>query len=127
RYGLSHTALLRHKFNCVPRTLVQARNSKTIVEADFLLSKVSRLMRAAETVLDMGEKSGDFRMILSAVRELRPTIELLSRLAGQLGPAGEADPLLVADHRARQIKLSALQAYPEARVAVSAALSEQAS
>jgi predicted MPP superfamily phosphohydrolase len=29
-------------------------------------------MRAAETVLDMGEKSGDFRIILSAVRELLP-------------------------------------------------------
>jgi hypothetical protein len=83
-------------------------------------------MRAAETVLDLGEKSGDFRIILSAVRELRPTIELLSRLAGQLKPAGEADSLLAADHRARQIILNALEAFPEARVAVSAALSEQA-
>ena len=125
RHGLSHTSLLRHRFHCLPRNLVEARQNQIVADADFVLAKVSKLVRATENVLDRGERSGDVRIILAAVRELRPTLELLSRIAGQLKPPAETAAILTADHDAvRQIILGALEAFPEARVAVSAALLE---
>ncbi len=123
RTGLSHSSISRHKLGCLPDDLIKARNTNKILEADFLLAKASKLLRSVEKVLDAALLTGNATTVLSATREARPTLILLSTLAGRTKPA-PADSHQSVFRALRDGLLKALEPYPAARVAAAAALSE---
>jgi hypothetical protein len=124
RTGLSHSSICRHKLNCLPQDLIQARLSKKILDADFLLAKASKILRAAELVLEKSEQSNNSALVLAAARELRAILELLAKFTNQPGSSTQMDLHLTAEFSTlRSTVLSALEPFPDARIAVAAAFS----
>jgi hypothetical protein len=123
RTGVSKSALVRHRINCVPRDLAQARLSKKVAQSDLLLADVCRLQRRANSILSKAEMSGDLRTALAAIRELRGTIELLARVTGELQETTQVNVLVSPEYlQLRTTILRTLAPYPEARMAIASAL-----
>jgi hypothetical protein len=125
RTGLSHSSVSRHKQTCLPQDLLQARISKKILDSDFLVAKVSKLIRSVENVLEKAEEADKGPLVLAAVRELRPTLELLAKFSTRSEGLTQQPDFHVTGELAviRTAILNALQPFPQARVAVAAALS----
>jgi len=123
RHGVSKTSLTRHKLAHLPRDLVQARHTQKIAEADLLLANVCKLQSRTEDILVEAETSGDARVALAAIREMRSTLEFLARLAGELRDSPQVNVLITPEYqRLRTLIVEALAPYPEARAAVARAL-----
>jgi hypothetical protein len=134
-FGLSRAALDRHRARHLPRTIVQAHAVAEVTRADSLLDQVrahadraSRLASEAESVL-AGTRRGRLKLeavkaAAVALREVRASVELLGRLAGELAGPGvtiavTASPEWVS---LRGRILAALRPYPDALAAVVQAL-----
>ena len=97
RFGLSASALVRHRADHLPAALVRAHNSEEILRADSLLDDVrhgedraERLYRAAEAILGRALAAKDLRTALQAIRaaadvmaEGRQYLELRGDLTGE--------------------------------------------
>lgn len=125
QFDVSAPATLRHKRNHLPASLVRAHEAKQAASADNLLANVCKLQKRAERILRSAEKSGDHRVALSAIRELRNTIELLARLAGELQEGTTVSVLISPEYQLmRTTIINTLAPFPDARVAVANALKE---
>ena len=123
RYGLSTTALHRHKAEHMPVALVKAQEAADVAEADDLLSQVRYLQGKAMSILGKAEAAGDLRTALGAIREARGNLELLAKLMGELSDAPTVNVLLSPEWVTVQgIIIRALEPHDEARQAVVAAL-----
>jgi hypothetical protein len=124
RHGCSKDALSRHFVHHIPAELAKAHAAEEVAAADNLLGLVQEQLATARRVAAEAEKAGEKRTTLLAVRELLRIVELEARLAGQLGGDGATVNVIVSPqwHRTRETILVALSPYPEARVAVAAAL-----
>jgi hypothetical protein len=127
RTGLSHSSISRHKQNCLPQDILQARISKKLLDGDFLVAKVSKLIRSLENVLDKAEEADKAMLVLATVREFRPTLELLAKFSTRSKTETEQPDLKITAEFTvlRTTILAALQPFPQARVAVAAALSRE--
>ena len=123
RFGCSKSSLLRHFHKCVPESLVMARQSKKIAEAEFVAAELCKMVRDAKRIMALAEKAGDARTSLIAIRELRGLYEVLSRPVAQSNPAAHVNILVAPELLAlREEILKAIEPFPEARAAVSQAL-----
>lgn len=123
QFGISKSALARHRIRCIPKDLVQARESRKVAEADMLLAEVCNLQRRATKILVQAEQAGDLRTALSAIREARGSVELLARLAGELRETTQVNVLVTPEYQhLRGLIIQTLAPYPEARLAVASAL-----
>jgi transposase-like protein len=84
RYGLSESAVYRHKTEHLPAHLLKAREVEEVARADDLLEQVMSLQVHALDILDRAEKAGDLRTALAAISQARGNLELLGKLAGEL-------------------------------------------
>jgi hypothetical protein len=94
RFGVSRSALVRHKADHLPATLATAKVAAEEVRAGTLLDRVNALHDRALAILDRAEREGDFRVALGAIREARGVIELLVKIAG---PAPAMVPTIIWD------------------------------
>ncbi len=76
RYGLSSTALYRHREAHLSARLAKAYEA----EAGTLLDQVSALQERAMSILAKAEADRDLRAALAAIREARGNLELLAKL-----------------------------------------------
>ena len=97
RFGTSSSALVRHKADHLPASLVRAHDSEEILRADSLLENVrhgedraERLYNAAEAILGRALAAKDLRTALQAIRaaadvmaEGRQYLELRGDLTGE--------------------------------------------
>ena len=123
--GTSTGALQRHKADCLPAHLATAQAAREVLNADRLVDELGVLRVQAWLLLDRAEKAGDLRSALSSIKEVRATLELLLRLAGELATEPAVVVALHAspEWAATQATLvRALAPYPEARAAAAAAL-----
>ena len=127
RFGLSKDAALRHKSDHLPATLVKSREAAEVAHADNLLGQVRELQARALSILDTAEATGDLRTALGAIREARGNLELLAKLLGEL-KEGTTLNMVVAPEwlQIRAVILTALDPYPDARLAVASALEAHA-
>jgi hypothetical protein len=124
-FGVSESAIRRHKANHLPAKLVMARQAEEVAEADGLLSQVQDLQGRALGILDAAEGTGDLRTALGAIREARGNLELLAKLLGELDDRPVVNVLVSAEWlELRAVVVDALEAHPEARGAVLRALEE---
>ena len=124
RYGVSKTALIRHHDDHLPAALVKAQEAADVADANTILADVQTLRDRALTILDTAEEDGKLHTALAAVREVRGCLELLGRLAGKLQDQPTINLHISTEWlKIQAIVLTALEAHPEARVAVASALS----
>ena len=84
RFEISPPSLYRHQQGHLPATLLKAREVPEVAHADGLIAQLQSLQQKALEILNRAEGSGDMRSALSALRELRGTVELTARLTGQM-------------------------------------------
>jgi transposase-like protein len=84
RFGLSESAVYRHKTEHLPAHLLKAREVEEAARADDLLEQVRHLQTRALDILDRAEETGDLRTALAAIAQARGNLELLGKLAGEL-------------------------------------------
>ena len=84
RFGLSESAVYRHKTDHLPAHLLKAKEVEEAARADDLLEQVKRLQSHALDILERAKKAGDLRTALAAISQARGNLELLGKLAGEL-------------------------------------------
>jgi hypothetical protein len=125
RFGLSESAVYRHKAEHLPPHLLKAREVEEVARADDLLEQVRDLQTRAFDILERAQEAGDLRTALAAISQARGNLELLGKLAGELDDRPVVNVLLSPQWvTIRTTMLEALSAYPEARAAVAERLME---
>jgi hypothetical protein len=125
RYGVSKSALERHKADHLPAGLAKAREAEEAARADDLLSEVRGLQARTLAILESAEASGEHRTALAAIAEARRNLELLGKLAGELDERPVVNVLVSAEWiTIRTVLLEALSPYPQASAAVAERLVE---
>jgi hypothetical protein len=126
-HGVSKDAAMRHRAH-VSTALVAVQRRREAAGAETLTERVEQLYARANTILDAAEADGRPTVALGALRELRGVVELLGRLSGELDERPITNVLSVVRsedwQRLRGGMLSALEPFPEARIAVAARLQE---
>lgn len=84
QYGVSRSALSRHKTNHLPR-LVQAAEvaeaAQAVTSGVALIDELDRLLSRSLAILEAAEETGQLRVALQAIREARETIKICADLA----------------------------------------------
>jgi hypothetical protein len=119
-FGVSESAVRRHKANHLPAKLVMAQAAEEVAQADDLLDQVRDLHARTLAILDAAESTSQHRTALSAIREARSNLELLAKLLGELDERPQVNILI--SPTVQTAIIAALGPYPEARLAVADAL-----
>lgn len=118
-FGVSESAIRRHKGNHLPAKLAMAEKAAEVAEADDLLSQVQDLQTRTLAILESAEASSEHRTALSAIREARSNLELLAKLVGQLDERPVVNVLISTEWlQLRTTIIMALDAHPQARESV---------
>jgi hypothetical protein len=125
QYNVSKSAVVRHYDDHLPSSLVKAQEATEAAQADALLAQIVGLRDEGLGVLEKAKLAEDLHTVLNAIKVTQGTIELLAKLAGQLRDAPTINLVLSAEWQAVQANvLTALDPYPDARLAVAHALGE---
>jgi transposase-like protein len=123
RFGLSESAVYRHKTEHLPAQLLKAREVEETARADDLLEQVRNLQTHALGILERAEKSGDLRTALAAISQARGNLELLGKLAGELDERPVVNLNVSSEWlELRTVIVGALEPHPAAHKAVLRAL-----
>jgi transposase-like protein len=123
RFGLSESAVYRHKTEHLPAHLSKAKEAEEAARADDLLDQVRHLQTHALDILERAEKSGDLRTALAAISQARGNLELLGKLAGQLDERPVVNLNISPQWlELRAVIVGALESHPAAHTAVLRAL-----
>ena len=123
RFGLSESAVYRHKTEHLPAHLLKARKAEEVAQADDLLEQVSNLQAHALGILEHAEKAGDLRTALAAISQARGNLELLGKLAGELDERPVVNLNISPEWlELRTVIVGALEPHPAAHTAVLRAL-----
>jgi transposase-like protein len=71
RFGLSESAVYRHKTEHLLAHLLKAREVEEVARADGSLEQVRHLQGRALDILERAEKAGDLRTALAAISQAR--------------------------------------------------------
>src|SRR5215208_1410160 len=123
RFGLSESAVYRHKAEHLPAHLLKARDAEVAARADDLLDQVRNLQAHALDILDRAEETGDLRTALAAISQARGNMELLGKLAGELDERPVVNLNVSPEWlELRAVIVGALEPHPAAHSAVLRAL-----
>jgi hypothetical protein len=118
-FGVSESAVRRHKANHLPAKLVMAEKAAEVAQADDLLEQVRDLQVRTLAILEAAEHTQQHRTALSAIREARSNLELLAKLLGELDERPQVNILISAEWlELRAVIVAALEPHTEAREAV---------
>ena len=120
KFALSLSSVNRHKGAHLSASLVQAQE---IAHAENLLDQLKNLQTIAMDTLKKAQDSQDLRVVATLIGQARGNLELLFKLTGELAQEGAVNIVVLPEWiMVRTAMLQALAPYPEARLAVSAAL-----
>jgi hypothetical protein len=123
RFGLSDSAVYRHKSEHLPAHLLKGREVEEVAQADDLLEQVRHLQAHVLDILERAEKTGDLRTALAAISQARGNLELLGKLAGELDERPVVNLNVSPEWlELRAVIVGALEAHPAAHTAVLRAL-----
>ena len=89
RFGMSTSALVRHKQTDIPATLVKAKQAADDVQADSLFDRLKGLAVEAKAILEEARASGNHSVALQAIGRAEKLLELEAKLLGQLNDAAK--------------------------------------
>jgi hypothetical protein len=128
KFGLSRQAVTRHRDNHLPGAAVAAaeaeRAAQRAEEGEDLVAISRALRNKAIDLLHRAEQSGDLRVALAGVREAGRLLETQARLEGKIEAGTTTINVAVTQQflSVQNLILTALQPFPEARIAVVRAL-----
>ena len=118
-YKLTKSAIQRHQKNHIPAKLTKAREAKETAAADSLMGRVTALNEKAEEIYLKAIEAENLNAAISAVRELRGITELYTKITCELTAQTVTNIIVMPEWVSlRNVILSALESYPEARQAV---------
>lgn len=117
-YGVSESAVRRHKANHLPAKLAKAYEAEEASHAGDLLRQVRALQDKTLNILLRAEGSGELRTAVSAVREARRNVELLARLSGEIDERPVNVLISPEWLELRRTIVLALEPHPDARESV---------
>ena len=122
-FGVSESAVRRHKANHLPAKLVMAQAAEEVAQADDLLGQVRDLQARTLAILEAAESTSQHRTALGAIREARSNLELLAKLLGELDERPVVNLNVSPEWlELRAVIVTALEPHPEALRAVVGAL-----
>jgi hypothetical protein len=125
RFGLSESAVYRHKTEHLPAHLLKAWEVEVAARADDLLEQVRHLQAHALNILERAENAGDLRTALAAISQARGNLELLGKLAGELDERPVVNISVSPEWlELRTVIVGALEPHPAAHTAVLRALED---
>jgi hypothetical protein len=123
RFGLSKDALLRHHDDHLPAALVQSARAAEVTRSDDLVGRLLELNRETGEILARARAVGNDEIALKAIARIEKQVELQAKLIGQLQENTTINITLSAEWLSIQgTIIAALDPWPEARLAVAAAL-----
>jgi len=123
RWGLSTTAVFRHRAEHLPAALVKAAGAEEVRQALDVLQQLKFINAAALTVLRDAKTAGDGDLMLKAVDRVHRQVELQAKLLGDLDDRPQINVLVSPEWvQLRGQIVQALAPYPEAAVAVAGVL-----
>jgi hypothetical protein len=123
RFGLSESAVYRHKTDHLPTHLLKAREVEEVAQAEDLLEQVKHLQTHSLDILERAENDGELRTALAAISQARGNLELLGKLAGELDERPVVNLNVSPEWlELRAVIVGALQPHPVAHRAVLRAL-----
>jgi hypothetical protein len=88
RYGLSKTAVLRHKATHLPQHLAKAKQVSEVASASNLVDELLKLTKKTRDVLSRALRGKHYDLALKAIGRLEKQLELKARLLGELEDRG---------------------------------------
>lgn len=117
-------ALKRHRADHLPERLAQAHAARETVTAETLLDRLRAINRETSDVLRAAKQSRDHDLRLRAITRAERQLELEARLLGQLQDGPTINVMVSAQWaEIQETIVTTLAPFPEARIAVAAALS----
>jgi len=133
QFGLSKTALIRHKESHIPDALIKAQGAGEVAQADDLLSQVKALQSEAQDILGEARAAGDLRTALLGIGKARDCLELLFKVEGRLQDQQTVQVNVSMDIyrspewlRVGRMLADVLRDYPDLRATVAAKLGDMA-
>jgi hypothetical protein len=126
QWSVTKSALHRHKTQHLPGHLVKAQEEESIGQAIDVVRQLKAINAACLEILQTSRAEKKHSISLKAVDRIERQISLQAKLLGELQETGPTVNVLVAPEW-REIKvniLAALTPFPEARSAVSKALTD---
>ena len=131
QFGLSKTALIRHKESHIPDALIKAQGAGEVAQADDLLSQVKALQAEAQSILGEARAAGDLRTALLGIGKARDCLELLFKVEGRLQDQQSVQVNVSMDIyrspewlRVGRMLADVLRDYPDLRATVAAKLGD---
>ena len=123
QYGLSKTALHRHRTDHLPVKLAQAVEQQEIREGLDVIAQLRAINNATMQVLTDARATGNGDLVLKATDRVLRQLELQAKLLGDLD-GGTVVNITVSPQwvELRTVIVQSLTAWPEARQSVAAAL-----
>jgi hypothetical protein len=125
RWSVSKTALLRHKADHLPATVVRAAAAVEEVSGGKLLERLTALNRETAAILREARTGNDNPLALKAIARAEKQLEFEGRLLGELHANATVNVTLMPEWQDLRAKiLRALDPHPVARLAVLNAIRE---
>lgn len=123
QFSTSESAIRRHKENCIKPAIQIVQGARQEQSAWNALAEMAWMGEQVHTIYNEVREVKDYRVSLQALNELRRQTELRSELTGELDRSTHVELHQSPEWmNVREIIFSALQPYPEAKVAVARAL-----
>jgi len=105
RFGVSKSALHRHRQTHILDCLRKAKEAVEISKADNLINQVEALKRKVQQILEKAESDNDLRTALAGVKELSRLIGLVAKMTTELknNQGGVVDADLLDPETARKM------------------------
>ena len=133
QFGLSKTALIRHKESHIPDALIKAQGAGEVAQGDNLLAQVKALQSEAQSILGEARAAGDLRTALLGIGKARDCLELLFKVEGRLQDQQSVQVNVSMDIyrspewlRVGRMLADVLRDYPDLRATVAAKLGDMA-
>src|SRR5439155_27139931 len=84
QHGVTERALYRHARAHLPARLVEGESAREIADASRLVRRVDRLVRQLESLAEDATVARHGMALLQVARELRPALELLGKVTGEI-------------------------------------------
>ncbi len=128
-YGVTYRSAQRHKENHLSPTLIRTMEARQAGIEGNVADHVRRLLGDSYDLMERAKETGDIRLAVTAMGNLRETLKLLGDATGELNRNQPATVInLNTDPQIAELKsiiLGALDPYPEAAQAVAAALARR--
>lgn len=124
--GRAQIQVSRHMAKHVPKAVVEAARTEPEVASGLnVVAQLRDLNETTRSILQEARQEGDNRLALKAIERAEKQLELQAKLLGQLDERPQVNILLSPEwQRVRGLIITALESFPQARIAVAAALKE---